>query len=170
VFETTAAKTESAPIRGIIHAWAAHPGGAAWDSKQVSHNALASLAYLTQAWSQYAAAKRREEHLGVRDARIWVLTEGTQAVQGDEVAAPYCAALWGFGRTLGVEHPEFWGGFIVFEPGAQGLVGLAHGAFHLRQRGLQGFEQGAEGVGDVGADDRAVVGVWNGIKTPSRTY
>jgi myxalamid-type polyketide synthase MxaE and MxaD len=45
--------------------------------------------------------------------RLFLVTRGAQNVAGWELdeAAPQ-ACLWGFGRTLAVEHPEFWGGLV----------------------------------------------------------
>lgn len=49
--------------------------------------------------------------------RVWLVTAGTQkVVAGDRCAAPLSAALWGIGRTLSVEHSEWWGGLIDLEP------------------------------------------------------
>lgn len=44
---------------------------------------------------------------GFRDLpRLFLLTSSAQAVQGAESALPIAATLWGFGRTLALEHPE----------------------------------------------------------------
>ncbi|PRC44316.1 polyketide synthase, partial [Mycobacterium sp. ITM-2017-0098] len=44
--------------------------------------------------------------------RLFVVTRNAQpAVDGDR-ANPAHAVLWGLGRTLALEHPEFWGGLV----------------------------------------------------------
>ncbi|MBL9006659.1 MAG: SDR family NAD(P)-dependent oxidoreductase [Myxococcales bacterium] len=44
---------------------------------------------------------------GFRDLpRLFLLTSAAQAVHGFEAVDPVAAALWGFGRTLALEHPE----------------------------------------------------------------
>ncbi|HEY1278336.1 MAG TPA: SDR family NAD(P)-dependent oxidoreductase, partial [Acidimicrobiales bacterium] len=42
---------------------------------------------------------------GRSDARLWLVTRGAVTVDG-ESAAPIQASLWGFARSLAVEHPE----------------------------------------------------------------
>jgi acyl transferase domain-containing protein/NADPH:quinone reductase-like Zn-dependent oxidoreductase/NAD(P)-dependent dehydrogenase (short-subunit alcohol dehydrogenase family)/acyl carrier protein/ubiquinone/menaquinone biosynthesis C-methylase UbiE len=44
---------------------------------------------------------------------VWLITRGAQAVAGDDRSpALLQAPLWGFGRTLALEHPELRGGLI----------------------------------------------------------
>ncbi|WP_374156953.1 SDR family NAD(P)-dependent oxidoreductase [Mycobacterium sp. G7A2] len=44
--------------------------------------------------------------------RLYVATRNAQPVAETDRANPAHAALWGQGRTLALEHPEFWGGLI----------------------------------------------------------
>jgi acyl transferase domain-containing protein len=45
--------------------------------------------------------------------RLFVVTRGAQLVAGTERDGAVAeACLWGFGRALAVEHPEFWGGLV----------------------------------------------------------
>jgi short-subunit dehydrogenase/acyl carrier protein len=47
------------------------------------------------------------------DAPLWVLTRGAVAAGTDDpVTAPAQAAVWGLGRSAGLEHPDRWGGLI----------------------------------------------------------
>jgi acyl transferase domain-containing protein/acyl carrier protein len=49
-------------------------------------------------------------------ARLWVVTQQAQSVLRDDPAVdPAAAALWGFGRVIAREYPEFWGGLIDVE-------------------------------------------------------
>ncbi len=45
--------------------------------------------------------------------RLWLFTQGSQGVlPQDEVPQPWGAALWSWGQTLALEHPELWGGLV----------------------------------------------------------
>ena len=49
-------------------------------------------------------------------ARLWIVTQQAQSVLPDDPAVdPAAAALWGFGRVIASECPEFWGGLIDVE-------------------------------------------------------
>ncbi|MEV4296121.1 type I polyketide synthase, partial [Microbispora rosea] len=46
-------------------------------------------------------------------ARLWLVTRGAVATgRADEAVEVDQAALWGFGRVVGLEHPELWGGLL----------------------------------------------------------
>ncbi|TRW82361.1 SDR family NAD(P)-dependent oxidoreductase [Mycolicibacterium sp. 018/SC-01/001] len=44
--------------------------------------------------------------------RLFVVTRNAQPVADGDRANPAHAVLWGQGRTLALEHPEFWGGLL----------------------------------------------------------
>ncbi|MBV6699437.1 SDR family NAD(P)-dependent oxidoreductase [Kitasatospora aureofaciens] len=47
------------------------------------------------------------------DAPLWVLTRGAvAATPGEELTNPLQTQIWGFGRVVGLEHPDRWGGVI----------------------------------------------------------
>lgn len=46
---------------------------------------------------------------------LWVVTYGTQPLEGD-VTDPAAGALWGLGRVLALEYPDWWGGLIDLDP------------------------------------------------------
>jgi hypothetical protein len=57
--------------------------------------------------------------------RLWLVTRGAQDVgpDADAIAKPSPAhrglaqaPLWGMGRAIALEHPEFWGGLIDLDP------------------------------------------------------
>lgn len=52
--------------------------------------------------------------------RLWIVTTGAQAVEpGDGLAlALGQAPLWGLGRVVGLEHPDFWGGLFDLAAGS----------------------------------------------------
>ncbi|OAN26392.1 type I polyketide synthase [Mycolicibacterium iranicum] len=50
---------------------------------------------------------------GTADApKLFVVTRNAQPVTEGDRANPAHAVLWGQGRTLALEHPEFWGGLV----------------------------------------------------------
>ncbi|WP_410612241.1 type I polyketide synthase [Amycolatopsis sp. lyj-109] len=50
-------------------------------------------------------------------APLWCLTRGAVTIgRSDELTAPQQAALWGFGRTAALEHPDRWGGLVDLPP------------------------------------------------------
>jgi NAD(P)-dependent dehydrogenase (short-subunit alcohol dehydrogenase family) len=54
-----------------------------------------------------------QELAGATDApRMWFITRQAQRFPGDTTCEVGQAPVWGFGRTLAVEHAELWGGLI----------------------------------------------------------
>ena len=64
-----------------------------------------------------AALAPRLEQLQGGAPRMFVVTQGTQSVDGS-VPSLGDAPLWGFGRVLALEHPTVWGGLIDAPSGA----------------------------------------------------
>ena len=64
---------------------------------------------------------------------LFLLTRNAQPVGEGDRANPVQAVLWGLGRTLALEHPEFWGGVIDVDESvpaglaARYVVDEAHG-------------------------------------------
>lgn len=56
--------------------------------------------------------------LGERGGRLWLITQGANAVGLDRDQALQIAAvpLWGLGKTIALEHPEHWGGLVDLAP------------------------------------------------------
>uniref|UniRef100_UPI001969749E type I polyketide synthase n=1 Tax=Streptomyces sporangiiformans TaxID=2315329 RepID=UPI001969749E len=47
------------------------------------------------------------------EAPLWLVTRGAVSVgRSDRLTAPVQAQLWGFGRVVGLEHPDRWGGLV----------------------------------------------------------
>ena len=48
-----------------------------------------------------------------RPPRLWFLTRGAVSVgPSDRLTSPAQSMLWGFGRSVALEHPELWGGLV----------------------------------------------------------
>ncbi len=96
-------------------------------------DAARSLAGVVHLWGMDASESNRDETLlaslqvaqslsraGI-PARHWFVTKGAQAVGDDDMVSPWQTPIWGFGRTLQVEHPEQLGACVDLDPsGADG--------------------------------------------------
>jgi acyl transferase domain-containing protein/acyl carrier protein len=50
--------------------------------------------------------------------KIWAVTAGAQRVSKLDQISPAQSLTWGFGRTIGLEYPDLWGGLIDLPPDA----------------------------------------------------
>ncbi len=60
--------------------------------------------------------------------RLWIVTRESQSVEEEAPARGLSlgqAAVWGFGRTVAVEHPEFWGGLVDVDAGEPSATAAA---------------------------------------------
>ncbi len=55
---------------------------------------------------------RRDDVRPKLPPKLFVVTRNAQPIDEGDRANPAHAVLWGQGRTLALEHPEFWGGII----------------------------------------------------------
>jgi len=89
-----AADNVSGAHRGIIWIAGSSPS-AAWELVETAQLCAASAA----------------------SARLWAVTRGGQSVPGESVPVDVNqGALWGAGRVIAQEHPEFWGALIDADP------------------------------------------------------
>ncbi len=63
---------------------------------------------------------------GASAGTLWLVTRGAQQAraEGDAVAVAQ-APVWGLGRTIALEHPEFWGGLIDLAYGDDAVAAAA---------------------------------------------
>ncbi|MCC6191324.1 MAG: type I polyketide synthase, partial [Anaerolineales bacterium] len=97
------------PCRGVVHLWGLDAPVAPEAERGA---ACVSALHLVQALA----------HAGWRDApRLWLVTRGAQAV-GPEPRrlAVTQAALWGFGRTVSLEHPALRCALVDLDPAGGG--------------------------------------------------
>ncbi|MFZ0635133.1 MAG: beta-ketoacyl synthase N-terminal-like domain-containing protein [Candidatus Acidiferrales bacterium] len=106
------------PLAGIIHLWSAN-------STCESPRALEQLAEAQRLGCESALLLIRvlAEMPPKAQPKVWIVTRQAQpALEGAELLSVAQAPLWGFGRSIALEHPEFWGGLIDLEsrsaPGA----------------------------------------------------
>ncbi len=82
------------PCRGVIYLWGVEADQADALPAQVHARSVEAL-HLVQALRKSQLA-----------ARLWLVTQGAQAVTGESSLQLAQAALWGFGRTLSIEQPD----------------------------------------------------------------
>jgi acyl transferase domain-containing protein/acyl carrier protein len=95
---------------GVLYLPALPPEELAADESRLAQppEALCVLLHLAQALVQRSPA-----------APLWLVTQGAWSVGTDRHAPdPRLAALWGLGRTIALEHPDFWGGAVDIDPAA----------------------------------------------------
>ncbi|OLP20312.1 hypothetical protein BST81_00815 [Leptolyngbya sp. 'hensonii'] len=78
--------------------------------------------------------------------RLWLLTQGAQEVSAGEVPVSVGqTSLWGLGRTIALEHSEFWGGLVDLDPAATSeaaIVPLLPLLLHRDGEDQNAFRQG----------------------------
>ncbi len=89
------------PLCGIVHLW--NLGGPSCDAIELSCRSALCLAQ--------ALVKRKMD----LPPRLWLVTAGAQPIQSDSVVIEH-APLWGFGRTIMLEHPELRPTCIDLDP------------------------------------------------------
>jgi len=103
-----------AGCRGIVHLWsldAAGPDGTTEASLAAAQTLGCGSALLLA--QQLARTESPEP------PRLWLITRGAQDV--GEKYSPLSVAqspMWGLGRVMAQEHPNFWGGLVDLEGGA----------------------------------------------------
>jgi NADP-dependent 3-hydroxy acid dehydrogenase YdfG/acyl carrier protein len=110
---------ETSLFRGIVHLWSLDSSF----SEEDTATALESLQVLSCA-SVLNLVQQMAKNKWPTPPRIWLVTRGSQSVEGDSGPLPIAQApLWGLGRVIALEHPEFWGGLIDLDPqGSQGEI------------------------------------------------
>ena len=102
------ATRQNAVVTRIVHLWSLDAADLETaDLKAVQQAQTfgpASVLHLVQA---LACARRSAPH------KVWLISRDAQPVdQKPEAISALQAPLWGLGRTIAVERPEFWGGLV----------------------------------------------------------
>lgn len=95
------------PLRGVVYLWGIEPGPAGSDVRASLECGLQGALHLAQALTEGDLAP------------LWLVTRGAQPVDA-EVVAPAQTTLWGFARSLALEHPTLRPVCIDLEPGPAG--------------------------------------------------
>ena len=84
------------------------------DAGQSPEAALAAALAPAVRLGQALASPRSSQSGG---ARLWIVTEGAQVVEpGEADVALAQSPLWGWGRSMALEHPAAWGGLVDLDP------------------------------------------------------
>jgi acyl transferase domain-containing protein len=103
------AGAQSERMRGVLSLWSLDlPAGAlaADRLEQAQRLVLGSALFLLQALVEPSQASSAAP-------RLWLVTRNAMSVSPDDSPCnPASAALWGFGRSAALEHPQLWGGLV----------------------------------------------------------
>jgi phthiocerol/phenolphthiocerol synthesis type-I polyketide synthase D len=103
---------DAEPLCGVVHLWSL-------DATPVARTSATSLVedQTLSATSALHALQAVVHAGGNEPPRVWLVTQGAQAVTTDAAALAVAQSpLWGLGRTCAMEHPELWGGLIDLDP------------------------------------------------------
>jgi acyl transferase domain-containing protein len=95
---------------GVVHLWgleAAPAGDRDGPPAPAADRACAGAIHLVQALGASSQAT---------SGRLWIVTQGAQALGASRPVALAQASLWGLGPVVGVEHPALWGGLVDMDP------------------------------------------------------
>ncbi|MFN6568072.1 type I polyketide synthase [Dendronalium sp. ChiSLP03b] len=99
------AETRHLPLRGVVHLWSLDTGLIA----ELTTSSLEKIQILGcgSTLNLIQAIAARSWHL----PRLWLVTR--EAVPGFSSSLGVAqASLWGLGKVIALEHPEFWGGLV----------------------------------------------------------
>ena len=102
------------PFRGVIHLWSLNEARESEENAQslnaATEMACASALHLVQAL---------QGNTRLESFRLWLATRGAQPVTGNSLPlAVGQSPLWGLGRVVAQEYPDWWGGLIDLDPAA----------------------------------------------------
>jgi thioester reductase-like protein len=108
------------PLQGVIHLWSLETELASELTipalEQAQTLGVGSVLHLLQ-----ALVKHNELHSVAKDAsvqtspRLWLVTRGAVPVDASLLGVAQ-TPLWGLGKVVALEHPEFWGGMLDVDP------------------------------------------------------
>jgi acyl transferase domain-containing protein len=99
------------PLKGVVHLWSLEspsPIDLTISSlEQAQTWGCASVLHLVQTLVSHSVSPR-----------LWLITKGAVAVPSrySHLLAVAQTPLWGLGRVIGLEHPQFWGGMLDLDP------------------------------------------------------
>ncbi len=93
----------SAPITHVVHLWSldrrtAENTEELWKAQERGVESVLDLLHslLEHHWQ----------------GRLWLVTSGVQRVQESDRVDTAQSPMWGFGKSIGMEHPKLWGGLL----------------------------------------------------------
>ncbi|UGY91630.1 type I polyketide synthase [Streptomyces gobiensis] len=96
------------PVRGIVHMWSldatCSQDALPTEIRRAEDLTCGSVVHLAQAMDEVGLAAT---------PRLWLVSRSAQwAAPGDTLDSPFQAPLWGLGRTLAIEHPDWRTGLV----------------------------------------------------------
>ncbi len=103
------AVTEQAPspLQGIAYGWALDT-----PKLSVESTTEASVSTLMETQAETCGSVLHLLKAIKTRTPIWLLTQGTQTIQGETITGLAQSPLWGLGKVMALEHPETWGGLV----------------------------------------------------------
>ncbi|WP_088239465.1 type I polyketide synthase, partial [Calothrix rhizosoleniae] len=107
-------KTSQLPLKQIIHLWSldtVSPQNLQISALQQSQElGCASVLHLLQTLLKQDLSTLPQ---------LWLITRGSQTVKPDTDSVTVAQApIWGLGKVLALENPQFWGGMVDLDPSA----------------------------------------------------
>lgn len=100
---TDALDNSVSPITNVVHLWSldrrsAENSEGLWAAQERGVESVLDLLHilLEHQWQ----------------GRLWLVTGGVQRVQESDGVDATQSPMWGFGKSIGMEHPELWGGLL----------------------------------------------------------
>ena len=103
------------PWRGVLHLWSLDANDLPADVEALQTLLEQTLASVLRVVQQLAAEQETNHVVG----RLWLVTQGAQQLAEGEPLAVAQSPLWGLGKVVALEHPEFFGGLVDLDPGAE---------------------------------------------------
>jgi myxalamid-type polyketide synthase MxaB len=153
----------SVPLTGIVHLWALDEAAG-----EDGRDASPAAAQDRLCGSTLALIQALMDVPNQRLPRLWLVTQGAQPVADTEPSNVAHATLWGFGRTIAVEHPALNCTCIDLEP-RQGEFGdLATDLLHPEPEAQIGYRGGKRYVARL--NRVASVQARNNLTIPADAY
>ncbi|HLO02134.1 MAG TPA: type I polyketide synthase [Symbiobacteriaceae bacterium] len=103
------------PIQTVVHLWSLDAPRLT-EQTAADHAVAWERAHTLGPVSALLAAQRMAD--ATPAARLWLVSQGAQAATAGDSPEATQAAVWGLGRTMGIEQPERWGGLVDLDPAA----------------------------------------------------
>ncbi len=107
------------PCRGVLHLWSLEASRSTRETTAASLDAAQELGSRNVLLLVQALHDKSRSYTGLQEPpRLWLVTRGAQAVGAEPVSVAQ-APLWGLGRVIALEHPEFQCVRIDLDPGCE---------------------------------------------------
>ncbi|MGK7931605.1 MAG: SDR family NAD(P)-dependent oxidoreductase [Microcystaceae cyanobacterium] len=96
------------PLQGVLHLW----GLDTVETEKLNLNSLKQAQKLTCGSVLYAL-QTLAEHQMESEFKLWLITRNVQPIENNQTVLSVAQSpLWGMGKVVGLEFPQWWGGMI----------------------------------------------------------